>query len=193
MAAILVPSYSLAFFTPTIVQALGYDVVQTQLHTVPPYAAAFAFAIIVAYFSDKYRSRVPFIMFGLAVLLIGFAMLISIHGASNFSAEYAGICLAAMGALGVGGIIICWYIMNLHGHVERSIGSAFMISFGNIGGIVATFAFQKTDAPFYHNGYSICLGMTALCVLSSATYGVLIWKERKAMAGGKENKDFLCI
>ena len=187
------PGYSVAFFTPTIVQSLGYAVVQTQLHSVPPFAAAFGFAMILAYLSDKYRSRAPFIIFGLLILLTGLGMLISIHGSSNFSAEYAGICLTAMGALGVGGIIICWYIMNLHGHVERSIGSAFMISFGNLGGIVATFTFQKTDAPFYHTGYSICLGMTALCLLSSTIYGLLIWRERKAMGEGKEKKHVLFI
>lgn len=138
--------------------------------------------MIVSYLSDKWKVRSPFIFFGLAIL-------ISVHGASHFSAEYGAICLIAMGSFGIGGIIVCWYIMNLRGHIERSIGSAWMICFGNCGGIVATFIFLKKDKPYYHSGYSICLAMAALCVASAAFYLTLIWRERKAeFQNREENK-----
>lgn len=58
--------------------------------------------------------------------------------------------------------------MNLGGHHRRAVGSAWQIGFGNIGGIIATNSFQKSDAPnFYHMGYSICL---AFICLSAASY-----------------------
>ncbi|KAI1371991.1 major facilitator superfamily domain-containing protein [Hypoxylon crocopeplum] len=183
--SILVPAYSIVYFLPTIVQALGYSTVQTQLHSVPPFAATFGFAILVAYLSDKARIRSPFILLGLAMLIAGLAILISVHGASHFSAEYAGICLAAMGSFGIGGNIVCWYVMNLRGHAERSIGSAWMICFGNAGGIVATFLFLRTDAPYYRSGYSVCLAMGALCVVSCACYALLISREMKTDARGE--------
>jgi peptidoglycan/LPS O-acetylase OafA/YrhL len=94
-----------------------------------------------------------------------------------------------MGSFGIGGIIVCWYVMNLRGHVERSIGSAWMICFGNCGGIVATFIFLKKDRPYYHSGYSICLAMTALCAASSACYLFLTWRERKAEAGSARESE----
>lgn len=130
--------------------------------------------------------RSPFIFLGLALLLIGLAILLTVHGASNFSAEYAGLCLVSMGAVGIGGHIVCWYLMNLQGHIEKGIGSALMIGFGNISGILATLAFQKPDAPYYRTGYSICLAMTVLCILSSGCYAVLVWKERKEMKGAEK-------
>lgn len=142
--------------------------------------------MVVAYMSDKSRMRSPFIFLGLALLIAGLAIMISIHGAAHFSVEYAGLCLVAMGSFGIGGNIICWYMMNLRGHVERSIGSAWMIGFGNIGGIVATFLFVKKDAPYYHSGYSVCLAMAALCVVSCAGYGLLIWRERNRITKNKK-------
>ena len=35
--AVVIPVYSLAYFTPTIVKTLGFSVVQTQLHSVTQY------------------------------------------------------------------------------------------------------------------------------------------------------------
>ncbi|KAI1814030.1 MFS general substrate transporter [Poronia punctata] len=178
--SLLIPSYSFVFFVPTIVQALHYGSVQTQLHAVPPFAAAFGFALLTAYLSDKLRIRSAFIFLGLALLITGLSLLTTIHGASSFSAEYAGLCLTAMGTFGTGGIVVCWYVMNLRGHVERSIGSAWLICVGNIGGIIATFTFLKKDAPYYRTGYLINLSMSALCVVTSASYGLIIWSKRRA-------------
>ncbi|KAI0973736.1 putative allantoate permease [Xylaria arbuscula] len=178
----LIPSYSFVFFLPSIVQTLGYSTIQTQLHSVPPFAAAFGFAIVTAYISDRIRLRSPLIFLGLALLITGLSILTTVHGRSNFSAEYAGLCLIAMGSTGVGGIVVCWYVMNLRGHVERSIGSAWFICFGNIGGIIATFTFLKRDAPYYRTGYLICLSSSSLCVVMCALYGMLIWRKRVAEA-----------
>ena len=89
------------------------------------------------------------------------------HG---FHARYLGVFLVAMGAFSTGPIVICWYVMNLNGHLQRSIGTAWMISFGNTGGIVATFCFLAQDAPFYHLGYSICMGVSCVGVLAVALY-----------------------
>ncbi|KAK8052475.1 MFS general substrate transporter [Apiospora rasikravindrae] len=187
--SILIPAYSFIYFTPTIVQGLGYGTIQTQLQSVPPFAASFGFAVLLAIFSDRMRVRSPFIFFGLCLLIAGTAMCMQIHGVEHFSSEYAGLCLAAMGSLGVGGNIVCWYIMNLRGHVERAIGSGWMICFGNIGGIVATFAFQKKDSPLYHTGYSLVLAMGALCFASCAGYALIIWRERREATAGRSGKD----
>ena len=80
-----------------------------------------------------------------------------------------------MGSFAAGPVIVCWYVMNLKGHVERSVGTAWMIGFGNSGGIVATFSFLATDAPLYHKGYSICMAMTVVGLAAGVLYGALIW------------------
>lgn len=69
--------------------------------------------------------------------------------------------------------------MNLEGHFERAVGSGWMISFGNIGGIVAVFSFLATDAPEYHTGYSVCV--FGLCLVGSCAiaYGTGCFFENK--------------
>ena len=152
---------------------------QTQLHTVPPVAAALALAVILAYVSDRLRLRSPFLAFCILLTISGLAVLISVH--DSFSAEYGGIHLIAMGAFASGPLAVCWFVMNLQGHADRSIGTAWMIGFGNTGGIVATFAFLATDAPRYTKGYTICLAMTMVGLLAAGLYGFLVWRENRKL------------
>ena len=129
-----IPSPAFSYFGPTIVKTLNYSIVETQLHTVPPFAAALALCLIIAYWSDRLNLRSPFIAFGIIINICGLAILMKVH--HKFHVEYAGLFLAAMGTFAIGPTVICWFIMNLHGHTERSIGSAWLISFGNCGGIM---------------------------------------------------------
>jgi MFS family permease len=183
----VVPIYSFAYFAPTIIKTLGYSVVQTQLHTVPPVAAALVLAIIIAYFSDRTQLRAPYIAFCFALTIVGLSILITTQ--QSFSAKYAGICLIAMGAFSAGPVVICWFVMNLHSHARRSIGTAWVIGFGNIGGIVATFAFLASDAPHYVKGYTICLAVTAVGAVAIALYALLLWQENKQLRAAPEPKE----
>ena len=76
-------------------------------------------------------------------------------------------------------IIVCWFNMNLGGHHRRSVGSAWQIGFGNIGGIIASFAFIQTDAPYFTNGYSISLAFTALSIMACVVYGFSCWSQNR--------------
>ncbi|KAI4736600.1 major facilitator superfamily transporter [Aureobasidium sp. EXF-12298] len=165
---LIVPAYSYAYFSPSIINGYGYGKIQTQLHSVPPWAAAFAFAMILAYLSDKSRHRFGYAVFAVCVAIVGFAILISVH--DNRPLEYAALFLVAMGCYSAMPIIVCWFNMNLGGHHRRSVGSAWQVAFGNIGGIIAVYCFLKTDAPLYTKGYSICIAFTCLSVLSCIAY-----------------------
>ncbi|KAL9609956.1 MAG: hypothetical protein Q9167_005308 [Letrouitia subvulpina] len=163
--------FAFAYFAPTIIRTLKYTTVQTQLHTVPPVAAALALCLITAYASDRLRLRSPFIAFCIALTITGLAILLTVH--NNFHVQYAAIFLVAMGAFTGGPIVVCWVVMNLRGHRDRSIGTAWVIGFGNTGGIVATFCFMAKDAPTYRTGYAICMGATCLGAVTALMYAAL--------------------
>ncbi|KAL8944292.1 MAG: hypothetical protein Q9211_000650 [Gyalolechia sp. 1 TL-2023] len=80
-----------AYFAPTIVKTLGHSPVNTQLHTVPPSAAALALFLTMTYLSDRTGLRSPFIAFGLALTIAGLAILLNTH--NSFPAQYTRICL----------------------------------------------------------------------------------------------------
>ncbi len=183
-----------SYFAPTIVKTLGYSTVQTQLHTVPPFAAAFALCIITAYLSDRLRLRFPFIAFSIALTITGLAILMTVH--HHFHAQYAALFLVAMGAFSTGPVVICWFVMNLRGHTERNVGSAWMIGFGNCGGIVATFTFLAKDGPYYHTGYSICMSMVCVGALAAVVYAGLVMNDNRkdrAIAEGKGEREYYTL
>ena len=165
---IIPTAYGYAFFAPGIIEQYGYSPTQTQLHSVPPWAAAFGFAMIIAYLSDKARHRFAFTIFPMCVSITGFGILLNVY--DNKHAEYAALFLVAMGAYTAMPVIVCWFNLNLGGHRRRSLGSAWQIGFGNIGGIIATYAFLAQDAPKYVPGYSICLSFMCLSALSCLAY-----------------------
>ena len=43
---LIVPAYSYAYFSPTIIRGFGYTPIQTQLHSVPPWLRLFGFATL---------------------------------------------------------------------------------------------------------------------------------------------------
>ena len=178
-----------AYSVPTIIRTLGYGRIQTQLHSIPPAACALIFSLVVGYCSDKVKHRFLFALGCMCVAIAGLGTLLTIH--EKHKVEYAALFLVSMGVFSAIPIIICWFNLNLAGHRRRSIGSAWQIGFGNLGGFVATFTFTTSDAPYYHTGYSICMGFICLSAVASLLYLVVIWKrnlqqKRDTKAAGLE-------
>jgi sugar phosphate permease len=175
---LIVPAYSYAFFAPAIVSSYGYSPIETQLHSVPPWAAAFVFSMLIAYGSDKTRHRFVFCLIPIAIAVTGFAILLRVH--DNTKLEYAALFLVAMGAYSAMPVIVCWFNMNLGGHHRRAVGTAWQVGFGNIGGIIATFCFLTKDSPKYLPGYSICIAFCCLSAASCCAYAAAVsWENRK--------------
>jgi len=128
---LIVPAYGYAFFAPTIIATYGYSAIKTQLFSVPPWACAFAFSMIIAYLSDKFKHRFLFALIPICVSITGFGILITVH--HNYHLEYAALFLVAMGTYSAMPVIICWFNMNLGGHHRRAVGIAWQVGFGNIG------------------------------------------------------------
>ena len=174
---LIVPAYGYAYFSPGIIEGYGYSPVQTQLHSVPPWAAAFGFSLLMAVISDKVRHRFGIAIFAICVAITGFGILIAVH--DNTHLQYGALFLVTSGTYTAMPIVVCWFNMNLGGHHRRAVGSAWQVGFGNIGGIIAVFAFLSKDAPKYITGYSICISFTIVSILACITYGLACWYANK--------------
>ncbi|KAL8685880.1 MAG: hypothetical protein Q9224_005630 [Gallowayella concinna] len=170
---LIVPAYGYAFFAPGIIQTYGYSPIGTQLHSVPPWAASFTFAMVVAYFSDRFKHRFAFTLIPICIAITGFGILITVHDRHRL--EYGALFMVTMGVYSAMPVIVCWFNMNLGGHHRRAVGTAWQIGFGNIGGIIATYSFLPGDrAEFFKTGYSICIGFICLSAASCVVYAVSI-------------------
>lgn len=101
---------SKAYFTPGIIQNLGHSSIRTQLLSVPPWAAAFAFAMFIATVSDRLGHRFIFTLLPQFVALAGFGILFNVHNRPNL--EYAALFLAAAGTYSSMPVIVCWFATN---------------------------------------------------------------------------------
>jgi sugar phosphate permease len=174
---LIVPAYGYAYFAPGIIKQLNYGNIETQLRSVPPWAVAFAFSMTVATISDRLRHRFLFVMLTIGIAIAGFAIEISVH--NHRDVQYAGLFLVAMGAYTAMPIIVCWFNMNLGGHFRRSIGSAWQVGFGNLGGIIAVYIFLEKDKPQYIPGYSVCLAWCCLSIVAAVIYGYACHTDNK--------------
>ncbi|KAI5293905.1 hypothetical protein KEM52_005034 [Ascosphaera acerosa] len=177
---LIVPAYGYAYFAPTIIKSYGYSAIQTQLHSIPPWAAAFGFAMVLAYISDRLRHRYFFAMLPLCVCIAGFATLLRVKGEQHRDVQYAALFLVTMGAYSSMPAIVCWFVTNLSGHKRKSIGSAIQIGFGNIGGIISTYSFLSKDAPFYSNGFRIGISFCCLSALACTLYLMLLMRRNRS-------------
>ncbi|OJJ48844.1 hypothetical protein ASPZODRAFT_149834 [Penicilliopsis zonata CBS 506.65] len=155
------------------------DSITTQLYSIPPWAAAFGLSLCVAFLSDKFRHRFAFVIIPICIAIAGFAILLTVHGTAHRHVEYGALFLVTSGTYSAMPVIVCWFAMNLGGHHRRSIGTAWQVGFGNIGGIIATYSFLSKDAPLYRPGYSICLSFICLSAVACTVYLVAVWHENR--------------
>jgi drug/metabolite transporter (DMT)-like permease len=141
--------------------------------------------MITAYLSDKTRRRWPYLLFSFIVALSGVIALFKLPQGQN-DARYGALVLYTMGVFSAVPIIICWYLMNLEGHRDRAVGSAWQIEFGNCAGIISTFAFPVRDRPTYRLGYSLGIGLLSVSFASSIVYFVLVTLENRKRGPGQK-------
>lgn len=184
----IVPAYGYAYFAAPIIKLFNYSPVKTQLYSIPPWVAAFGLSMGVAVFSDRIQHRYTFAMVCSVISIAGFAMLLG--DKHDIHVRYGGCFLIAMGAYTAMPVIVCWTNMNFAGHVRKSVGTAYQVGFGNIGGIIATFTFLSQDAPYYMKGLGIGLGFTGLSMIFCTVYLFGIMKENRQKRSGAWNAKF---
>ena len=164
---IVQPFYSLSFFSPTIVQSLGFHNYRAQLMTAPPYAFSFITTMATAYFSDKYTKRAVFIVLWLTVSIVGFLILIFAH---DLNVKYFAVFLTTGGISPCIATCITFLSGNVSPHTKRATALAFMLSVGNSGGAISGQIYRSQDAPRFILGHAINLGF---CVLALITVIIL--------------------
>ncbi|CAF3627743.1 unnamed protein product [Rotaria sp. Silwood1] len=152
---IVVPFYSLSFFSPTIIQNLGFVSYQAQLLSAPPYVFAFFTTLITAYLSDKYTRRSIFIIFWFCGTIIGYTILIAVQ---NVTIKYLAVFLAAGSLSPCISTSIAFLSGNTSPQIKRATALAFMISVGNIGGAISGQLYRTQDAPRFILGHAVNLG-----------------------------------
>ncbi|KAL2126140.1 hypothetical protein VTI74DRAFT_1613 [Chaetomium olivicolor] len=174
----------LSVFLPTILNDIGWSSTQAQLYSVPPYVAACLVAIAIAYASDKTHQRGIWLASFSCLAVIGFAIL---RWVETPNIRYMAVYFVTVGAFPGGPGFLSWAMNNSAGPAVRAVSSAYVVTLGTIGGIVATWTYVQTDAPKYYTGHTINLG-GQIAVVSLSIFGIFYCMyENKARAAGKRD------
>ncbi|KAF5364845.1 hypothetical protein D9757_011276 [Collybiopsis confluens] len=172
--------YGLAYFSPSIIQGLGYTAARAQLMSVPPFAAAFALAMICAYISDRYRCRGIIMIASSILCVIGFAMFL---GSKSHRVQYGSLFLSIGGTYVTAPTLSAWGSNNAAPQTRRATAIAIGFIMTNSGGILATWLLGSlSPAPRYTKATVTLLIFSVLMALFGGFNLFYLWSQNKKKA-----------
>lgn len=166
---------------------MGYDSIDAQLMSVPPFAWSTIVCITIATISDRKKSRGIWLLTVMPFTAIGFLLLILVK--HQPAVRYFATFLCLTGSFTCSPIIVAWAIDNTAGPSVRVVSSAYVVSIANLGGIVATWTYILSDKPMYIKGHAINFGAAVLCCILLVSATIYLRRENRMKAEGK--RDYL--
>ncbi|CAF4595820.1 unnamed protein product, partial [Didymodactylos carnosus] len=138
---------------------------------IPPYVVSCVITILVSWNSGRMEERGYHISSLLLIGICGFLYLIL----SKNVALYFGAFIACIGSLTLSSLILSWATNNIGGQTKRTVVTALVVGFGNIGGILSGFIYGiENDSPYYHKGHCIMLGFMCCAFLLLLVFKFLL-------------------
>lgn len=180
--------YATSFFTPTILNQLGWTAIRAQVMTIPVFVTATVVTLSCAVLSDKLKHRYGFTILGCCVATVGYVILICQREVS-VGVRYFAVFMITSGGYIAQPVVMAWISNNMGGHYKRSIASSMQVGFGNSGGLVASNVFLNSEKPYYPTGFGASLGLVWVCGL--ACTALFFWCRRENQirdAGGRDHR-----
>lgn len=177
---------SMALFIPSILTAMGYSGIDSQLLSVPPYAWATIVCVSVTVMSDRTRRRGVWILGVMPLTALGFIILLI---PTHVGVHYFSLFLCLTGAFTASPMLVAWCVDNNAGHMTRAIAAGTVVSFGNIGGLIAAWTYMLPDGPEYVKGHALNLGFAGLCLTIVGAAVINLHRENKLKLSGA--RDYL--
>jgi MFS family permease len=156
------PFSSLSLFTPTITAGLGYENLQAQLMTVPPYAVAYVISIITAWSSDYFNARALHSAVLSTIGAVGF-LASALLPAEAYHARYGCLIVAASGAFSCIPPLLGWLSSNMHSTAAAGLAIALNVSWGAPGQIVGVWIYKADEKERgYPTGHWVNFGMLVM-------------------------------
>lgn len=160
---------------------MGFSNTNAQLLTVPPYVAGAVAAVCFSLLSDRFHWRMPFVVIPLAMVTTGYSIILSLDGELEETIGVAlfSIILVCMGLYPVHPATSAWSSNNLPSSSQRSIGLAFNICVGNIGGIIGSFMYIEKEGPAYYTGFGLSVALAGSSLIMALVLDLHYYLENK--------------
>ncbi|KAB8296748.1 hypothetical protein EYC80_002165 [Monilinia laxa] len=139
------PFSSLSLFTPSITAGLGYEDLEAQLMTVPPYAVAYVVTILISWSADHFNARALHSSTMALIGAIGFTASALLPSAS-YTSRYGCLIIAASGAFSCIPPLLGFLSSNIFSTASIGLAIALNISVGAPGQIAGVWIYKANDA-----------------------------------------------
>ncbi|GAA5900441.1 hypothetical protein JCM6882_001247 [Rhodosporidiobolus microsporus] len=157
---------SVSGFLPTIVKGLGYTAADAQLFSVPPYAVALAYMLLITTFSDRYQTRGIPVMSVFAIGIVGWALLLGISpvgvSEAGLRARYFACCCVVTAGYANIPLVMSWVSNNAASETQRAVQLGMLNSVGQCLSILGSFSFPSSEGPKYLRGAGLNIGFSSL-------------------------------
>lgn len=196
---------SLPVFLPSILEQMGHSPLASQALSAPPYLVAFAAVLAIAKLSDALRARAVLIAAAALASAGGYGFLAlarTLNGGDAGGAgagggglempRYLAVYPAAGGFFCVVVLTMVWNVNNAREGHSKGGAFALMQVVGQLGPLVGTRLYPKTDGPWFERGMGVCaLAMFGVAVLAVGLRWKLVRANRRfdgrAMSGEKDD------
>lgn len=157
----------LSIFAPTIIRTIYplESVVTQQLYTAPLYVAGAFMTLIISFASWKTNRRLIFMLISAPLMVTGYIIFLV---TTDPKARYAATFIIAAGAFPFGALANAQVAANVVSDTARSSAIATNVMMGNIGGLVSTWSFIKSDAPNFPIGNGLNLASSSVIIIIAA-------------------------
>ncbi|WWC95606.1 hypothetical protein V866_002471 [Kwoniella sp. B9012] len=186
---------SVGGFLPTIIKGFGYSNAKAQLFTVPPYAVALVFMLLLTSFSDYKQSRGIPVACVFILGLVGWSILLAVPASHISHAQYSARYLACILVVTAGytniPLIISWQSGCTGSQSQRATSLGMLNSVGQCLSLLAAFLFPSKEGPQYRKGATVNIAFQALglvLVLAMTAWYRYENKRRDRVEGGRPPK-----
>ena len=139
-------------FLPTILQDMGFDAIDSQGLTAPPFFVSFLVTIFSTWIADRTQQRGLTIMCLTTIGGIGYILLATVK---IVGVRYFGVFLAASGIFPSIANILPWVLNNQGSDTRRGAGILLLNVIGQCGPLLGTNVFPSNEAPRYIKGIGV--------------------------------------
>ena len=147
----------LPVFLPTILQDMGFDAIDSQGLTAPPFFVSFLVTIFSTWIADKTQQRGLTIMCLTTIGGIGYVLLATVK---LVGVRYFGVFLAASGIFPSIANVLPWVLNNQGSDSRRGAGILLLNVIGQCGPLLGTNVFPSNEGPRYIKGMAISAAFT---------------------------------
>ena len=164
----VLPTYTIATFTPIIVDTFGFTTIKAQLMVAPPSCVAIVMVFVVSYLSDCFKSCSGILVVNSIMACTGDLML-ALVPAKHSNVRYGATFLTISGILS--GVTLS--VGNITGNccggdVKKAIAAGLFQAFGSTMGVATGYLFPQDQGPAYEIGFWVLPSTTAFTGCGSA-------------------------